>query len=65
MTTLKNRGLPSQNKFNNSLTNCETGDEHSEQQIIIIWKVFRLNYHSFCLKGDVLLLADMNETFTN
>ena len=47
MTTLKNRGLPSQNKFNNSLTNCETGDEHSEQQIIIIWKVFRLNYHSF------------------
>ena len=59
-------GLPSKDKFHNTLINHGISNKNYEH-VLNVWKVFKMHsmkeYHDLYLKVDVLLLACVFETF--
>ena len=53
-------------KFYSSLTSKKNSDEEYEH-VLKVWKTFQMksmeDYHDLCIKCDVLLVADVFETF--
>ena len=58
--------LPKEQKFYSSLTGKKNCDKENEY-ILKVWNKFEMktvkDYHDWCLKCDVLLLADVFEKF--
>ena len=65
---LNEKELPGQKEFYSKLYDSECSD-YDYAKALNVWKVFKceklLDYHNFYLKSDVLLLADVWESFRN
>ena len=59
-------GLPSKDRFYNTLTNQEISDKNHEH-VLNVWEAFKMNtmkdYHDLHLKINVLSLTCVSETF--